>query len=73
MKTRYDRRIKAQIFQSGQIVIVKILKIVNWFDLFKRTCDKYHIVNEEMYNMNEKGYIMNVRSKIRLVLPHKLT
>ena len=37
----------------------------DWFDLFNRTCRKYDIVNEDMYNMNEKKFMMRMREKMK--------
>lgn len=33
---------------------------IKWFELYDRTCLKYGIANGDIYNMDEKGYLMGV-------------
>lgn len=35
-----------------------------WFELFDKTCLKYSIANGDIYNMDEKGYMMGVSGKV---------
>jgi hypothetical protein len=36
---------------------------VQWFDLMKKTMIKYNIASENVYNINEKKYIMSLNEK----------
>ena len=35
----------------------------NWFKLYKQTIEKFHIVIDDVYNMNEKNYLIKVNKK----------
>jgi hypothetical protein len=43
-----------------------------WFELFQKTCQKYDIVCENIYNMNKKNYMMKINDKIKWVLHFNL-
>jgi hypothetical protein len=43
-----------------------------WFELFRKICVKYDIVCENIYNMNEKKYMMKMNDTCRSVLRHML-
>jgi hypothetical protein len=42
--------------------------IADWFDLYLATKIKYGIEDEDTYNMDEKGYMMGVIGKLRVVV-----
>jgi hypothetical protein len=42
--------------------------IADWFDLYLATKIKYGIEDEDTYNIDEKGYMMGVIGKLRVVV-----
>jgi cell division protein ZapA (FtsZ GTPase activity inhibitor) len=48
-------------FNSDSIVLQQ------WFELFRKTCDHYHISCENIYNMNEKNFMMRMKDIVRWV------
>ena len=41
---------------------------MNWFQLFLSLKMKYDIQNSDIYNMNEKGFMMKVIAKLRVMI-----
>ena len=39
-----------------------------WFDLFQQTVNEYQIVNEDIYNMDEKGFMQGVIGKLKVMV-----
>ena len=42
--------------------------LIGWFQLFQQTLDTYQICKEDIYNMDEKGFMMGVVGKFRVVV-----
>ncbi len=53
-------------FNSDRIVFER------WFELIRKTCVEYEIDCENIYNMNEKSYMMRMKDTIKWVLNHML-
>ncbi len=48
-------------FNSDSIVFQQ------WFELIRKTCDHYHINCENIYNMNEKNFMMKMKNIIKWI------
>ena len=42
---------------------------IRWFDLFLKQKEKYHIHEDDVYNMDEKGVALGVAGKQRVIIP----
>lgn len=40
-----------------------------WFDLFNTTRLAYNIANDDIYNIDEKGYMKGVGDKTKVIVP----
>ena len=47
----------------------KILK--EWFELYMITRAKYRVVDEDIYNMNEKGFAMGIADSSKVIVKRK--
>jgi len=45
--------------------------IDNWFKLFQSTCLKYGISDEDIYNMDEKGFMKGIGDDAKVIIPRK--
>ena len=45
--------------------------IDNWFKLFQSTYLKYGISDEDIYNIDEKGFIKGIRDDAKVIIPRK--
>jgi hypothetical protein len=54
-RTKFSRHLDQERHWSSDSAV-----FVQWFDLMKKTMIKYNIAIEDVYNMNEKKYMMNV-------------
>ncbi len=66
-RTKFLRHLdQERHFNSDRIVFEK------WFELFRKICVEYEIDCENIYNMNEKSYMMRIKDTVRWVLRHML-
>jgi hypothetical protein len=54
-RTKFSRHLDQERHWSSDSAI-----FVQWFDLMRKTMIKYNIAFEDVYNMNEKRYMINV-------------
>jgi hypothetical protein len=62
-RTKFSRHLDQERHWSSDSTI-----FVQWFDLMRKTMIKYNIASEDVYNMNEKRYMMNVSEKTQWVI-----
>jgi hypothetical protein len=46
-------------------------QIRRFFELFQTTKDKYDIYDDDVYNMDEKGIMMGVLAKLKVICSRK--
>jgi hypothetical protein len=62
-RTKFSRHLDQERHWSSDSTI-----FVQWFDLVRKTMIKYNIASEDVYNINEKKYMMNVNEKTQWVI-----
>jgi hypothetical protein len=55
LKTKYINRLDKNRFSSHDPIIIS-----TWFDLFEKTIKEYNIQPSDIYNMDEKGFIVGM-------------
>lgn len=61
-KTRFPRHLDQDRFMNTDPKV-----FADWFALYKRTVTKYNIAEDNVYNMDEKGFLMGVAGNVRYV------
>jgi hypothetical protein len=62
-RTKFSRHLDQERHWSSDSIV-----FVQWFDLVKKTMIKYDIAIKDVYNMNEKKYMMSVNEATQWVL-----
>jgi hypothetical protein len=62
-RTKFSRHLDQERHWNSDSTI-----FVQWFNLMRKTMIKYNIAFENVYNMNEKKYMMNVNEATQWVL-----
>lgn len=53
--SKFPRNLDQERHWNSEVTVIR-----NWFDLYDRVCLQYGIANGDIYNMDEKGYMMGV-------------
>ena len=64
----------SHFMNKNRMIMHKKKKLVDWFDLYKRILKNYKIEQQNIYNMNEKDFVMSMQSKLKIIYlkEHKL-
>ena len=67
-----DRHIKfiftfSEFINKERMIMHKEERLINWFILFQKTVKKNNIEQQDIYNMNEKEFVMRLLSKMKII------